>query len=141
MRTTAWSVFSIMKMPVANPSSSLSKSQTAPRVQTFWWCFCQWQEPFYSWAWPLCLSGSCWLPSTTDGSLPNLRKNALAPSGKQGTILFTRERHQPLRTSHTEEKTDATEQRWRIKDGNNALRQSSLRRQRIMCRPLLSRNN
>lgn len=27
MRTIAWSVFSIMKMPVANPSSLLSKSQ------------------------------------------------------------------------------------------------------------------
>lgn len=62
-------------------------TQTAPRVQTFWCCFCRWQERSCSLAWRRCSSGNCWSPSTTDGSSPNLRKNALVLSGTRSVNL------------------------------------------------------
>lgn len=80
---SSWPIFSSVCTTVSLPPSI----QTAPRVQTFWWCFCRWQEPSCSLAWQLCLSGNCWSPSTTDESLPNLRKNVLVPSGTRSVNI------------------------------------------------------
>lgn len=61
--------------------------QTVPKVQTFWWCCCLWQEQSCSSAWRLCSSGNCWSRSMTDESLPNLRKNALVLSGTRSVNI------------------------------------------------------
>lgn len=61
--------------------------QTVPKVQTFWWCSCPWQEQSCSSAWRLCSSGNCWSRSTTDESLPNLRKNGLLLSGTRSVNI------------------------------------------------------
>lgn len=66
------------------PTSRLSlplSAQTVPKVQTFWWCCCRWRGQSCSWVWRRCLSGSCWWPSMTGGSLLSSRRSVPAPSG------------------------------------------------------------
>lgn len=74
-------LISFSACPLLIPLSLPPSTQTAPRGRTFWWFCCRWRERSCSSAWPGCLSGSCWSPSTIDGSSPNSRKSAHVRSG------------------------------------------------------------